>query len=78
MTTKTFTGILLDEHTQLSLTEFRGNRCYMRRVNGRCINLRIEGDRFTCAIYERRPTVCRDYERGGDACAVDRERRYGS
>jgi uncharacterized protein len=56
------------------LTDWDGNRCFMRLVGERCVNLLCEQGRFTCAIYERRPQVCRDYEQGGEACAYDRER----
>ena len=62
-----------------------GNEAYLRRaeltsdggdgppVIHACAALRIEGGRFLCAIYERRPATCRDLERGGPACAAERE-----
>ncbi|MCA8925212.1 MAG: YkgJ family cysteine cluster protein [Planctomycetes bacterium] len=59
---------------QRALTEFRGTRCFMRMRRGRCVNLELHEGRFACAIYPRRPQVCRDYERGGPACDLDRER----
>ena len=59
---------------QETLTVFEGTRCFMRIEHGRCVNLQDLGGQWVCAIYERRPQVCRDYERGGDACAYDRER----
>ena len=59
---------------QESLTVFVGTRCFMRVEDGRCVNLQVGGGRYVCAIYERRPQVCRDYERGGSACDYDRER----
>lgn len=64
----------LTEAERLDLAVFDGVRCFMRVVDGRCVNLREEGGRFACAIYERRPQVCRDYQRGGPSCEVDRER----
>jgi len=64
----------LGPEEQTILTRFEANRCFMRTAGGRCINLVQEGARFGCAIYLRRPAVCRDYERGGAACSVDRER----
>jgi uncharacterized protein len=59
---------------QAALVRFEGTRCLMRIREGRCVNLRHDAGRWTCAIYERRPQACRDYERGGEACAYDRER----
>jgi len=36
----------------------------------KCIALRIDptAGSFACSIYETRPQVCRDLERGGGAC----------
>ncbi|MGE0711740.1 MAG: YkgJ family cysteine cluster protein [Planctomycetota bacterium] len=59
-------------------TVFRGTRCFFQvTADGRCVNLVVDQGRYSCAIYERRPQVCRDYERGGEACAYDRERVHG-
>ncbi len=63
---------------QAAATVFLGNRCFMRVEDGRCVHLQQQDGRFACGIYERRPAVCRDYERGGEACAFDRERIYPS
>jgi Fe-S-cluster containining protein len=58
-------------------TDFTGNRCFMRLEDGRCTALVIDpsGPRFTCAIYEMRPDVCRSLERGSGACAADRHEK---
>ena len=32
---------------------------------------------FSCAIYERRPQVCRDLERGGSGCRGERDAKAG-
>ena len=62
-------------------TEFLGNRCFMRMEHGRCGALRIDpggpdrAPRFTCAIYEMRPDVCRSLERGSGACRADRHEK---
>jgi len=56
------------------LTAFHGNLCYMKMVDGHCLALVKKGAEWLCSIYERRPQLCRDYERGGPACVVDRER----
>lgn len=37
----------------------------MKIHNGHCIALTEDG---RCSIYERRPTVCRDFEFGSDRC----------
>ena len=73
-----------EDHARLTPEEqervalFRGNRCFLRMTEGRCAALVLEGGRYTCTIYERRPQLCRDYRRGGPACAYDRERRIDS
>ena len=64
----------LTEPEQQTLVVFRGTRCFMKVEHGRCINLREAGGWFSCAIYARRPQVCRDLERGDDACAWERTR----
>ena len=48
---------------------FDGNKAFMRMAEGRCAALRLEGARFLCAVYERRPATCRDLERGSAQCA---------
>jgi Fe-S-cluster containining protein len=68
----------LTEREQAERTVWRGNRCFMRVESGRCVNLALADGRFACAIYERRPAVCRDYRQGGEECAFDRERVYGA
>jgi hypothetical protein len=50
---------------------FIENRAYMRIVDGHCAALRIDrgSGTFLCTIYDRRPRVCRDLERGSPQCA---------
>ena len=52
------------------LTEFHGNRCYMRMVDGHCAALSIDSAerRFVCRIYADRPATCRDLARGSPSC----------
>jgi hypothetical protein len=52
------------------LTQFIGNRCFMRIEDGRCAALVIDpvARRFRCSIYEERPDCCRALERGMGAC----------
>ncbi len=60
-----------------SYVEFRGNRCYMRFSGGRCSALQIDpvAHRFTCAIYEERPDVCRSLEHASGHCRADRHEK---
>lgn len=57
-----------------ALTQFDGNRCYMRMEDGHCAALQLDrtSGRFVCAVYERRPETCRTLERGSGACAAER------
>ncbi len=61
------------------LVAWSGNRAFMRMRDGHCAALRLDpvAGAFVCTVYERRPQLCRDYERGGAACSVDRERLLG-
>ncbi|HTQ42984.1 MAG TPA: YkgJ family cysteine cluster protein [Polyangiaceae bacterium] len=55
------------------LVHFVGNRAYLRFAEGHCAALRIEASgRFVCRVYETRPDVCRDLERGSPQCAAER------
>lgn len=59
--------LLPDEQARLSWWD--GNRCFLRTDAGRCAALGRDGaGRWSCTIYERRPEVCRDLERGSPAC----------
>ncbi len=53
------------------------NRAYMRlddlRGQRACAALSLDAHgAFACSIYERRPQVCRDLERGSPACEGER------
>lgn len=53
-------------------TVFLGNRCYMRMQDGHCAALELRADgQFVCRLYEHRPQVCRDLERGAPACQAE-------
>jgi len=42
---------------------------WMRMKDGHCIALKGEpGKSVTCGIYENRPSVCRQFEAGSEAC----------
>jgi Fe-S-cluster containining protein len=74
----TYVRVRGDDHAALGdeadrLTEFDGNRCYMRMEHGHCAALtRDAHGRFACSIYAQRPAVCRELERGSPACDAER------
>jgi Fe-S-cluster containining protein len=49
----------------------------MKMVEGRCIALHGESGCFSCSIYKKRPTSCREFEPGCDACLEARNTMYG-
>lgn len=76
-----------DDHERLGdpdadeLVEWIGNEAFMKlaRTKGasHCVALEIRPDaagevQYLCRVYERRPQVCRDLERGSGACAGER------
>jgi len=66
-----------DDHLRLgdeaeSLTQFLGNRCFMRMADNHCAALTPTTDgRFVCRIYALRPEVCRALTRGGASCLAE-------
>lgn len=54
---------------------FDGHRAYMKMSDGHCGALVIDArsGQFVCGVYEARPQVCRDLERGSGACLGERE-----
>jgi Fe-S-cluster containining protein len=50
------------------LTVEIAGRVFMRSREGHCIALRQDGERWLCSIYEQRPFLCRDFQRGCDTC----------
>lgn len=73
-----------DDHERLGddaerLVTFIGNQAFMK-LDGeegtrRCTALVVdrEAGTFMCSIYDRRPQVCRDLERGSGGCAGERD-----
>lgn len=51
-----------------------GNQAFLKITGspGRCSALQVADGRYLCAIYERRPEICRTLERGSPACAGER------
>jgi uncharacterized protein len=64
--------IMGDDEVPLNLTELDawGGLVMRRLADGWCAAL----DRATmlCTVYERRPTVCRDFEMGSSDCVAER------
>jgi Fe-S-cluster containining protein len=60
------------------LVVFIGNQAFMRIERtgpaGRCAALVVDASSgtFLCSVYDRRPQVCRDLERGSPACEGER------
>ena len=71
---QTYVSVTGDDHARLgddaeAYVEFDGNRAFMRMERGHCAALRIEGERFLCAVYAARPDTCRDLARDSAECA---------
>jgi Fe-S-cluster containining protein len=74
-TLETYVRVSGDDYARLAnraeeLTVFVGNRAYMRVDGGRCAALRVEpgARRFVCTVYDARPAICRELERGSPQC----------
>jgi Fe-S-cluster containining protein len=57
---------LLDRVPEEFVVEHDGVRCMEQRGNGACVAL--DDATQLCTIYEHRPQVCRDFERGAALC----------
>jgi Fe-S-cluster containining protein len=59
-----------------TLVEWLENEAFMKLTRTRgvshCAALDVRRDGYFCRVYERRPQVCRDLERGSGACAGER------
>lgn len=64
----------LEPGDRRDLVEEVAGRLCMRMTDGRCAALRVDPveSRFVCAIYGRRPDVCRSLVRGSSDCFVHR------
>lgn len=52
---------------------FLENRAYMRMTDGHCAALVVLGaGRYACQLYDTRPTICRELQRGSPECAGER------
>ncbi len=68
----------MDERARGFTSNEAGQR-FMRLEDGRCsaLQLDVEQRRFTCRIYEARPDVCRQLERGSGACGEQWQDKAG-
>lgn len=60
------------------LAHFVGHQAYMQMQDGHCAALIVGrhpsgAHDFFCSIYERRPQICRDLERGSAQCLGERD-----
>lgn len=79
----TFVRVTGEDWTRLGpeadwLAHFVGNRAYMQMHEGHCAALVVGRNPggttdFFCSIYERRPQICRDLERGSAQCLGERD-----
>jgi len=77
-----YARVLGADHARLAgrageLTVFIGNRCYMKMHDGHCgaLVLEVLSGQFVCGVYEQRPDVCRELERGSPACDGERQEK---
>lgn len=65
---------MTQKQRQLYTVKLRGNKHAMRLVGDkRCAALEGEiGGCVSCRIYDNRPEVCRNFERGDDSCRFAR------
>ena len=67
---------LLDDVPEELVVEHEGVRFMEQRGNGACVAL--DEATMLCTIYERRPQVCRDFQRGESLCRRAVLGRYGA
>jgi Fe-S-cluster containining protein len=58
----------------VAYVHFIDNRAFMLMTDGHCaaLEFELESMRFVCQVYEHRPEVCRELERGSTACKGER------
>ncbi|HUH02399.1 MAG TPA: YkgJ family cysteine cluster protein [Kofleriaceae bacterium] len=45
---------------------------YLAMIDGHCAALRVSKGAFVCSVYEQRPAVCRELDRGTPPCHEER------
>jgi Fe-S-cluster containining protein len=56
-----------------ALVHEEDNTLFMAMKDGHCQALEVHYGAFVCSIYERRPLICRELERGTPACQEERK-----
>jgi hypothetical protein len=51
---------------------------YLIMRDQHCAQLVTNGETFACGIYDLRPAVCRDLDRGSPSCGAERAHKYMS
>jgi Fe-S-cluster containining protein len=64
--------LMEEDDVPVDLTEIDpwGGTVMARLADGWCAAL--DRDTMLCTIYDRRPTICRDFEMGGSDCLAER------
>ncbi len=57
-----------------SLVVHRESYSEIAREDGHCVALQNQAGRYSCTIYEDRPTCCREFENAGEHCLTARRR----
>jgi Fe-S-cluster containining protein len=65
----------MDKRTSSRYVIKRGDRKFLKMVNGHCAALHARQGHFSCRMYKMRPTPCHVVEAGSRECLVARKRR---
>ncbi len=65
----------VDDMPEELVVEHSGVRCMDQRADGACVAL--DPQTLLCSIYDRRPQVCRDFQRGSDLCRAILPKNWG-
>jgi uncharacterized protein len=61
-----------------AIVEVHNGLPYLVMRDQHCAQLMVDGETFACGIYELRPAVCRDLDRGSPSCDAERAHKYMS
>jgi uncharacterized protein len=61
-----------------SIVDLHGGLPYLVMRDQHCAQLKVDGETFACGIYQQRPAVCRDLDRGSPSCGAERAQKYMS
>lgn len=65
----------MTRQTRARLVVRKGERRYLRMLNGHCGALRARQGHYSCRIYEERPQPCHSVAAGSRECLTAREKR---